>query len=163
MDDIFSINHCIEEISSCFRLIDRKKIIRVSVNAFVPKPFTEFQWAAMERPDVLKEKRAIIEQSVQKLKNVTLSAKSTRLEQMQGALALGGQDVGLALMKHLQTKCSWKQALNEMGVDLESLLWHSKKQKEIFPWHMIQDETDTNILWKRYQTVMNATVESNRL
>ena len=163
MDDVFSINDCIEEISNCFRLTDKKKMIRVSVNAFIPKPFTEFQWAAMENAELLKKKRAIIEQSVKKMKNVTLSVKSTRLEQLQGALALGGQDIGLALMKHLQTKCSWKQALNETGVDLESLLWRSKEQVKIFPWHIIQDETNIDDLWKRYQALMNAAVVSNRL
>ena len=153
-EDVASIGELIREMALCFQQSGKRKQIRVSVNAFIPKPFTEFQWAPMDTKDSLKAKRKQIESSIKSLPNVELTSKSDRLELMQGVLAMGDETVGLALLDHIVSGRSWNQCLNEHHVDINHLCWEGKSFETPLPWSMIKDENDPVVLWKRYQSCL---------
>jgi radical SAM superfamily enzyme YgiQ (UPF0313 family) len=73
--------------------------ITVSLNPFVPKPFTPLQWVAMASPAELKAKIRFVREALGPLPNVRLSAGKARLAVSQALLALGDRRIGRQLLR----------------------------------------------------------------
>ncbi len=149
-DDVKSIVSLVRELADLFFLKNRKRKIRLSVNAFIPKPFTEFQWHPMDSLGILTEKRKVIKQGFRKEKNIILSPKSSRNEILQGVISLGGDEVGLAVRDSIVNNMTWKQAVQNRGIDIESLIHQKKSIDTNLPWDFIQNTISKKILWERY-------------
>ncbi len=155
-NDVKSIVSLVRELSDLFFSKNRKRKIRLSVNAFIPKPFTEFQWHPMANESMLREKRKMIEQEFRKEKNVILSPKSARNEILQGVLSLGDDEVGLAIRDSIVNRVTWKRAVKNRGIDVQSLVHQKRSLHTHLPWDFIQDTIPKKILWERYQKGVRA-------
>lgn len=150
-EDIEMLVKLVREMGAELRAQDRRKRIRVSVNSFIPKPFTEFQWAPMDTEKILLKKRKQIIMGLKKEKGVTVVPKSTRAEILQGVLSLGDEGVGLAMMDMVNKEIPWKKALKEKKVEFETFLHRERSCEEVLPWDFIQTEIPKEKLWERYQ------------
>jgi radical SAM superfamily enzyme YgiQ (UPF0313 family) len=72
----------------------KKKIgaITLSINPFIPKPCTPFQWCAMTPEKTLKHRIDIIHQGLKKIANVTTNFESLRQAKRNALLSLGDRD-----------------------------------------------------------------------
>ncbi len=71
--------------------------VTVSLNPFVPKPWTPFQWDPMEEPRVTKSKIAMLRSELAKLGPVELDAESPREAYFQTLVSRGDRRVGAIL------------------------------------------------------------------
>src|SRR5208337_4176438 len=91
MEDVVAIADLTAKIRG--RLCDteraRRRVanITVSVNPFVPKPWTPFQWDPMERIPSLKDKLARLRRHLSAIPNVHLDAESPRAAYFQTLLS----------------------------------------------------------------------------
>jgi radical SAM superfamily enzyme YgiQ (UPF0313 family) len=152
-DDVSAMADLVRRMAGLF-LTTSKRRIRLSVNAFVPKPFTEFQWAAMERPEALSRKRALLEKSLADLRRVVALEKSGREETLQAILAVGDERAGLAVHDRVVLNLPWKRAFEKNGVDPELLIHRSRSLGDALPWDFIQSGISKKTLWDRYQTAI---------
>ncbi|ADL07727.1 B12-binding domain-containing radical SAM protein [Thermosediminibacter oceani] len=77
-------------------------LLTVSINPFIPKPFTPFQWFGMEPVPVLEEKLRKLKSSL-KPKGIKVLYESPRVSQIQAALARGDRTTAMMLYKvHLE-------------------------------------------------------------
>jgi len=150
-EDMLAIIHLVSELHAHFINKNRKKRIRISVNAFIPKPFTEFQWAAMATEKELLEKRKIIKRGLKGKKGLDILTKSTRQEILQGVLSLGDESVGLSVLDGVKKGIPWKSALKENGIDVASLIHQERSVDTYFPWDFIEPSFTKNKMWKDYQ------------
>ena len=154
-DDIQAIIDVVLELSGIFSKYQSKKRIRVSVNAFVPKPFTEFQWATMDNEKALARKRKMIIQGLKGKKGITIVTKSSREEIIQGILSLGDERVGFVLLDVVRKGIPMKRAMKENGIDVDSLLYRERSLAVNLPWDFIESDVKKENLWTRYQKYMN--------
>ena len=150
MKDVEAIVKLVRELSSIFVKKGKRKKIRLSVNAFIPKPFTEFQWAPMASLRELTEKRKYLKKELSNQKEVFILPKSSREEILQGLLSLGDINIGLAMMDTVDNEISWKTALKKRGIDIEAILYRAKTFNEVMPWDFIDYKVPKEKLWKRY-------------
>ena len=148
--EIYAIVDLVKELKALFRHRGKKKRIRVSINAFIPKPFTEFQWAAMNREKDLMKKRKIIRQGLKREPGVHVMNKSTKDEVLQAVLSLGDQHIGLALQNAIMNKMSWKNAFHCQNIDYTSFLYEDRALEDNLPWDFIKCDISKQALWKRY-------------
>jgi radical SAM superfamily enzyme YgiQ (UPF0313 family) len=124
--------------------------ITLSVNPFVPKPFTPLQWAAMLDEKGLEKSIRTLRSAIARLPNCQLNVESPRAALLQGFLARGDRRVGaaiplLAAGKNLRATC------RELDLDPAFYLSRERSESEIFPWEIIDCGVQRRHLWNEYQ------------
>jgi radical SAM family uncharacterized protein len=109
----------------------------LSINSFVPKPFTPFQWEPMEPIESLNRKVRTIERAVRRIGNMNLIHDLPKWEHVQALLSRGDRRVGRLLEAVLENNGDWKRAARELGMDPE---WYAGRRRgfdEALPWDFI--------------------------
>ena len=75
-----------------------RRFINLSVNAFVPKPFTPFQWQGMEDLKTLRQKLDFLKINLDK-RFINLKWNNLELSFVEGALARGDRKIGQAILE----------------------------------------------------------------
>ena len=141
--------------------IDRKGLrkLRVSVNPFVPKPHTPFQWCAMEKQEHLKRKLTLVQKGIRNLKGVQMERKSVRQAVLQGLLSLGNRKVGEGLRYSVEENLGLRQAWKNAGVRSESMIFTPKSTDVIFPWDIIDTGVSRELLTRELEQAKKAAKE----
>ncbi|PLX98659.1 MAG: radical SAM protein [Desulfuromonas sp.] len=125
--------------------------IHLSINPFVPKPFTPFQWAPMATEAELKKKIKAIRSAIGRLPNVVVSFESPREAILQALLSRGDRRLA-GLIKRIASGEKYKKVCRESGIDYESLLHQERTQNENFPWDLLDSRVQKKYLWREYQS-----------
>lgn len=123
--------------------------IILSINPFIPKPFTPFQWFGMDRQDSLNYKMNIIKEGLTRYKRVKLILESPKWSIIQGLLSRGDRKLGRVLLKVHQyggNLSAWRKALRELEIDFDFYLYRKRDFTEILPWSHINLGIDENYL-----------------
>jgi radical SAM superfamily enzyme YgiQ (UPF0313 family) len=123
--------------STSLRVFEKRQII-LSINPFVPKPFTPFQWAPMDSEKSLREKLKIISDGIRGLKGVKFEKKSIKEAILQGVLSQGNRKVGMGIYYHIKENLPLAQAFRKAGVETEFLAFKEKPRNYLFPWGIIE-------------------------
>ncbi len=131
--------------------ISHKRRLILSINPFVPKPHTPFQWTAMNPEKELKSKMKRIESKVKNLKGVHMEKKSIRQAILQGILSVGNRRVGEGLFFHIQENMSFPQAWRKAGVDVDSMVFKERDFSSSLPWDIIDSGISKSFLVKEFE------------
>jgi radical SAM superfamily enzyme YgiQ (UPF0313 family) len=129
----------------------RLKKLRISVNPFIPKPHTPFQWCGMDDKEELKRKLSIIAFGVRDLKGVHFERKSVRQAILQGIFSLGNRKVGEALFYWINNHLNLRQAWKKAGVDPDLIVFKPKSLDSFLPWDLIDSGLSKRHLREEYQ------------
>ncbi len=111
--------------------------ITVSLNCFVPKPFTPFQWVAMEETGVLKYRIKKIKEILGKVPNVEVYADMPRWAYIQGVLSRGDRRVAELLEANLEDKGNWTRTFKRSPVNPDFYACRERADDEVLPWDFI--------------------------
>jgi radical SAM superfamily enzyme YgiQ (UPF0313 family) len=125
--------------------------ITLSVNSFVPKAWTPFQFHPFVALAELKNKIKFLKKGLVGQHNVRLMVDKPVNAFYQAVLARGDRRVGHALLTMLTKPCNWRQALRENGLDPADYAMRQRGRDEIFPWDVIDHGIDKRYLWAEYQ------------
>lgn len=128
----------------------RREII-LSINPFVPKAHTPFQWAPMDSEKSLREKLKIISGGVRDLKGVKFEKKSIKEAILQGVLSQGDRKVGMGLYYYIKENLPLAQAFKKAEMDTEFLAFKEKPKDYLFPWEIIKKGVENESLFEEYQ------------
>lgn len=128
--------------------------ITLSVNSFVPKAWTPFQFHGFAPLTALKNSIKFLRKGVAGLANTRLVVDQPGNAFSQAVLARGDRKVGLALYAMLQGGHNWRQALQSCGIDPEDYAMRQRGQEELFPWEIIDHGIDRQYLWAEYQKAL---------
>ncbi|MBN2008129.1 radical SAM protein [candidate division KSB1 bacterium] len=137
----------------------RKTGLTVSMNAFIPKPFTAFQWAPMNNEKELKSKRRYVERALRKLKGVQLVPKSTRLEVLQGIVSMGDRSIAEILLAMAQ---KFGGSLPDLHPWMASIT-KSRAPAMQLPWDDLHYPIARERLWRQWQSKFNEKSESEMI
>ena len=111
--------------------------IRLSVNCFVPKPFTPFQWCGLEQVSCLKEKQKLLTKALTKAGGIRVNTDRPKWAYIQALLALGDRRVGSILAMAHRFKGDWAKVLRSSRVNPDFFVYRPKGFDEILPWDFI--------------------------
>ncbi|MGA6924381.1 MAG: radical SAM protein, partial [Desulfosarcina sp.] len=128
--------------------------ITVSLNAFVPKPFTPFQWAAMDDIKDLKRKMKMVKTGLGKTANVRVHADSARSAVLQGLIARGDRRVAEILKLAHQNGGNWPQTFKASPIDPSFYVHRERNPDERFPWDFIDHGIHKSFLLNEYRRAL---------
>ncbi|MDA8174006.1 MAG: radical SAM protein [Nitrospiraceae bacterium] len=108
--------------------------ISVTVSLFIPKPFTCFERAPMERPESVKEKLKYLKKALSGM-GVAIFHDVIKYSYMQGVFALGGRELA-AVLELMGKGMDYKAAMKEAGLSEEDYIF-KERTEEILPWGFI--------------------------
>jgi radical SAM superfamily enzyme YgiQ (UPF0313 family) len=110
--------------------------ITLSINPFVPKPFTPFQWCAMEDVKSLEGKIRFLQQAIGRLANVRMLSESPRDAYLQALLSRGDRRLAGLLVRAAELG-NWRKGAREVGLDTDQLVYRNIPLDETLPWDVI--------------------------
>lgn len=148
-----SIRHHIIKESKGRKRIGR---LRLSINCFVPKPFTPFQWFPMDTVDSLKDKQRLLKRSLSAEGGITISVDVPRWAYIQALLAMGDRRVGRMLLSTHMNGGNWKQTFRSSDINPDFFVYRAKDLDEILPWDFINHGIEKSYLKEEYHLALGA-------
>jgi radical SAM superfamily enzyme YgiQ (UPF0313 family) len=113
--------------------------IHPSVNPFVPKPGTPFQWLSMEDPRQTDQKLQYLRKALRRIPNVDAILKSARTGVTQAILALGDRRLADAMESAVAQRVPLPRAMRSQGLDAGFYLFRERGRDERLPWDVIDN------------------------
>lgn len=139
------IQEMVEFIKNLNKMSKRKNAVRISINPFIPKPHTPFQWESFDFDD-LEVKFDYLNEN---LKNVSLKVENLKGAFIQHKLSVGNADMGDMIegtyKKKLKFK-EWKELDVKLSLDDE------------LPWKNIDVRIKPEFLKQEYQKALNGNI-----
>ncbi|WP_405378760.1 radical SAM protein [Phascolarctobacterium sp.] len=106
----------------------------ISVNGFVPKPFTPYQWAPLCSTRTLKKRFKMLGDGLKKNKRIKLITESLKETVVQAVLARGNRRMGEVLLEAHTSGQNLKSVLRQQGVDIDALAERELDVAAPLPW-----------------------------
>ena len=155
MTDVDAVAELCKQIKRAFLESSKRKgkmgRITVSLNAFIPKPHTPFQWAPMEKVSLLKEKIKRIKSALKAVPNITVNAEAPRQAYMQALFSRGDRRLADLLLLGRDHRWNWAQTFKASGFDPDFYVYRQRAADEVFPWDVIDHGVHKSFLWSEYQ------------
>lgn len=145
-----------EDIAGIVQLIARiralspRGMITAGISTFVPKPFTPFQWAAMEEQGSIREKLRRIKKDTRKLPGVRIMHDVLKQSYLQGLLSRGDRRLG-RLLAEMVLSNDYASAAERTGVSIPWYVHRQRGQRELLPWDFIDAGVAKEHLWSEWQ------------
>lgn len=110
--------------------------ITLSVNPFIPKPFTPLQWCGMEPLPSLEKKVKFLENSLRSIANVNLKVESLKGCYLQALLSRGERSCS-ALLAEMAQGSNLKKAARACGIDTDEKVYRTIPLDEPLPWDIL--------------------------
>ena len=137
------------------RIIERARAnrrlgeITLSVNPFIPKPFTPFQWCGMEPLPSLERKVKLLESRLRPLSNVRIKVESLRGSYLQALLSRGDRRLS-PLLVAMAEGANLKKAAKDCGIDTDRYVHRDLAKGEFLPWSVI-GSADMDLMRREYE------------
>jgi len=125
--------------------------ITVSLNAFVPKPFTPFQWTAMDNLSVLKKKFRQVKDGLKRMANVNVKTGPLRGDYVQALFSRGDRRVADILIRHHQEGGPWPKTLRAVSPGPDFYVTRERPVNEKLPWDFIDHGIRKSFLAREYK------------
>ena len=153
-EDIEAIVGLAERTQAHMEKVGCKGRLTLSINPFIPKPFTPFQWMAMDNQKVVEKKLQYIKKALQKNRRIEVLVESPKEAYIQGVLARGDRRLGavIAACAADRGSKSFKSEMKAAGLDMDNMNYRERSFDEFLPWShldMGMDEGYLEMEWKR--------------
>lgn len=125
--------------------------ITISLNSFVPKPATPFQWAAMDEVGTLKKKIKTIRNELKKVANLRINSDVPRWAYIQAMFSRGDRKVADILLLAHANKGNWAQTFKTAPVNSDFYVLRERNLDEKLPWDFIDHGIKKSYLRQEYQ------------
>lgn len=143
IDMVKKIRHHVTKISAGRK---RFKRITLSINQFIPKPITPFQWLPLEDINVVRKRMRKIENAVRKEPTVKVIHDLPKWNYIQALLSLGDRRVSAILLSAHANGGNWPKAFKEVNVNPDFYVYRRKDVDEILPWDFVDHGIDKQYL-----------------
>ncbi|MFR8535768.1 MAG: TIGR03960 family B12-binding radical SAM protein [Lacrimispora saccharolytica] len=180
-EDIKGIAHLSEKIAERYYEIPKdqrngKCQITASSSFFIPKPFTPFQWAPMNRKEEFLEKARIVKAEVRAMlnqKSIRYNYHEADISMLEGVLARGDRRTAKVVLQAYRNGAlfdswseyfrpeAWEKAFEETGIDPDFYMVRERSVDELLPWDFINAGVSKKFLIREWEQAKAETVTPN--
>lgn len=157
MEDVEAIIELTKKIKHQVLKISRGKkrigTITLSVNCFVPKPWTPFQWVGMEDLQSLEAKRKTLRNGLRREGNVRVTFDVSKWAYLQALFARGDRRTADFLRSALKTG-NWNMAYKEVPLNPDFFVHRERERDELLPWDFIDHGINKGYLREEYDKAL---------
>ena len=124
--------------------------LTLSINPFVPKPFTPFQWSPFAEVRELKAGINLIRRAFRKDRSVSVIHELPKWARIQALLSRGDRRLSFVLEK-VGNGLTWSDALKETNLNPDFYLHRERARDECLPWDFIDHGFSKDALWRGYE------------
>ncbi|MDE2726823.1 MAG: radical SAM protein [Gemmatimonadota bacterium] len=124
--------------------------LRLSINPFVPKALTPFQWSPMASPKEVRRKLNRIQKALRGTAGVDVKHESLKSAYFEAILSRGGRELSGFVMETARLDGDWKRAAAELGMDTSQYLGDMADLQSL-PWDFISTEKENHRLQWEYR------------
>lgn len=150
--------------------------IVVSTSLFVPKPFTPFQWEAMNEAQVFTSKKGFLMNKIREQlnqKSIKYNSHDSELSVLEGVLARGDRKLCKVIYDAYKKGCmfdawseffdaaKWDEAFKENDIDPLFYTHRKRDISELLPWDFIDIGVTKKHLIREYEKSMKGEVTDN--
>lgn len=147
--------------------VGRRPKVTVSVSTHVPKPHTPFQWCAMDTPEDVARKQALLRQAAREVRGLSLKVHDSTTSYLEGVLARGDRKLGPVIERAYlggarfdsweeQLKLDvWREAFEHFGIDTGSYLGTLPLSARL-PWDHIDVGLEDGFLAREYRKAVQS-------
>ncbi|WP_273419969.1 radical SAM protein [Veillonella caviae] len=156
-EDIDAIIGLAERTQAHMAEVGCKGRLTLSINPFIPKPFTPFQWMAMESQKSVEKKLQYIKKSLQKNRRIEVLVESPKEAYIQGVLSRGDRRLGKVIAACAMDKGSksFKTEMKAAGLDMDVLNYRERDFNEYLPWSHLNMGLHEGYLESEWQRSMD--------
>jgi radical SAM family uncharacterized protein len=176
-EDVAAIAALSEAVVDTYYQLDyaaRKRPVSVSVStaAFVPKPFTPFQWAPQQSAEAFVAGQKAVKASIQK-KQITYRYHDAKTAVIEGVLARGDRRLSAVIeavyrmgavfegwSEHFDYAL-WQRAFEAAGIDPDFYTRRARLPDELLPWDFIDMGVTKAFLLREWQAAQNGQTTPN--
>lgn len=175
-EDICGIAQLAEKVVECYYNSEatnkrRAPSVNLSVAAFVPKPFTPFQWAAQDTIATLSDKQQLLRGAIRN-RHVKYSYHAGDVSVLEGVFARGDRHLCAVLVRAFELGCKldgwsesfdmdkWRQAFDECGVSMD-FYTRARNYEELLPWDFVDVGVTNEFLQRENEKAKQAITTSN--
>jgi len=125
--------------------------ISLSVNPFVPKPWSAFQWCAMAEQNTIKERLNKIRKALQKEPNITVTHGLAKWAYLQALFSRGDRRVCQFVLAGASEETQWKQVFRTSNLNPDFFVCRERDRDERFPWDFIEQGISKDTLYSEYE------------
>lgn len=127
-----------------------------SLNGFVPKPNTPFQWDAVCPEKDLKMRIKKVSKNLAQIPNVEVRAMSARIAHEQALFSSGDRRIGRVIEVAARLRGDLNAALRETGVDAAFHTSRTRSYEEYLPWSIVDSGLSFEFLRTEHQKAHEA-------
>jgi len=170
LEDVSAIVTLVDKIRALGKDITGKSPqIRVNASAFVPKPFTPFQWVGQNTAAEFAAKHEILKAGLLR-KGTRLSWQEPWVSRLEAAFARGDRRLGKVIYRAWQLgakfdawddflkKETWDKAFAESGLDIDFYATRARRADEILPWSHIDIGISGDFFRAEYEKALRAEI-----
>jgi radical SAM superfamily enzyme YgiQ (UPF0313 family) len=129
--------------------------ITLSVNQFIPKAATPFQWCPLASVQSVKKKIQRIEKAFRRDPAVNVIHDVPKWNYIQALLSLGDRRVGKILLAVHQSGGNWPRALKTGAPHPDFYVYRQKDSMELLPWDFIDHGVSRDFLLEEYHRALS--------
>ena len=150
--DVEAIVDMAHGVKNHMESLGNKAGLTLSINPFIPKPFTPFQWLPMASMEEVSSSLKYIQTTLKKRKGVEVLIEQPKEAYIQSVLARGDRRLGQVLLTAVASGGvkGWKQALKAHKVDEKFYLYRPRGEAEVLPWDNLSMGFDKSYLLAEY-------------
>ncbi|MBI5237166.1 MAG: radical SAM protein [Deltaproteobacteria bacterium] len=139
----------IVELTLRIKEVMKRGEITLSINPFIPKPFTPFQWSGFEDAGTVDRRLSIITKGLSKERSITIHSMSAKEAFIQAYIARADRRAGAVILE--ASKSGWKRAIKSAGQFLPDSVYLGRSKEDILPWDILDHGVKKTYLWKEHQ------------
>lgn len=156
--DMEAIAALAQRVLQCMHEAGAKGKLTLSVNPFVPKPFTPFQWLPMADRKVVQGRLRRLESLLRPYRRLELLSEPPREAFVQAVLARGDRRLAPVLAA-ASAQGGWRRfgpCLKEAGLREEDYLYRLRERTERLPWSHLDMGFAEEYLWREWELACQA-------
>jgi radical SAM superfamily enzyme YgiQ (UPF0313 family) len=154
-EDVEAIIHLTKRIRHRFLRVakDTRRMgeITLSVNPFVPKPWSAFQWCGMAEQGVLNDRLKRIRHSLHKEPNIHVTHGLAKWAYLQALFGRGDRRVLPLVLEGAAEEANWKQIFRKTTLNPDFFVHRDRRRDELFPWDFIDHGIPKEALYREYE------------
>lgn len=176
-EDARGIGELAEKIADVYFATPKEKRskglkITVSTSILVPKPFTPFQWAPMEKPEIVAERIKAVKDSINS-RSINYNYHEQETSFMEAVFARGDRRACDVLIKAFEkgakfdgwseffSKQIWDEAMADCDFNPDFYVYREKSYDEVLPWDFIDIGVNRKYLERENEKAKNAELTKN--